>query len=131
MSAFVLIKCLKDSTRNSYRYKKFRLSDWWLDNKLTGIPRIIVGNCSEDGVVHRIVLLKTEDLPALAEDDWDPDVLINFLVSFISFMRQKVAEDTTAVYMFERKQWGNIHCSKLPEPASTFLPPWYTEKLFT
>ncbi|XP_063590599.1 decapping and exoribonuclease protein-like isoform X2 [Penaeus indicus] len=131
MSAFVLIKCLKDCTRTTYYYQRFRQSDWWLDNMLTGIPRIIVGKCTGDGVVNSMELFKTEDLPALAENEWDPDVYINFLVSFINFMKQKVAKDTTAVYMFERRARDNIYCSKLSEPASAFLPSWYTQKLLT
>lgn len=130
MGAFVLIKCIKDATRNSFYYQQSRLSDWWLDNMLTGIPRIIVGNCSPDGLVHTIEHLKTEDLPALGENKWEPNVYINFLVSFLNFVKQKVAEDTAAVYKFERRIMGNIYCSKVSEPDSAFLPSWYTQKLF-
>ncbi|XP_063590825.1 decapping and exoribonuclease protein-like [Penaeus indicus] len=82
MSAFVRTKCLKDCRRTTLR---FRQSDWWLDNMLTGIPRIIVGKCTGDGVVNSMELFKTEDLPALAENEWDPDVYIKLLGEFYQF----------------------------------------------
>ncbi|XP_042879628.1 decapping and exoribonuclease protein-like [Penaeus japonicus] len=131
MSAFVLVKMCKDATiENQDYYKKFRLSDWWLDNKLTGIPRIVVGSCTDSGIIHSIELMKTEDLPALGKNEWDPNVYINFLVSFLTFMEQKVREDTSAVFEFEHRSNGTIYCSKLSKPDSVFLPSWYTEKLF-
>nr|XP_027228248.1 decapping and exoribonuclease protein-like isoform X3 [Penaeus vannamei] len=132
MGAFVLVKALRDETKMNFQfYKQSRLSDWWLDNKLVGIPRIIVGHFTQGGIVHSIELLKTEELPALGENEWDPNVYINFLVRFLKFMKQKVMEDTAAVYKFERRPMGHIYCSKLKKSDSVFLPLWYTQKLFT
>nr|XP_027217930.1 decapping and exoribonuclease protein-like [Penaeus vannamei] len=123
MGAFVLVKALRDETKMNFQfYKQSRLSDWWLDNKLVGIPRIIVGHFTQGGIVHSIELLKTEELPALGENEWDPNVYINFLVRFLKFMKQKVMEDTAAVYKFERRPMGHIYCSKLKKSDSVFLP---------
>lgn len=47
-----------------YRYA---LNTRWVENKIAGIPRLLVGKRNKDGVVHTLEMLQTDDIPGLAE----------------------------------------------------------------
>lgn len=59
--------------------------------------------------------------------------MLNFLNQFLSFIQKNVqVDDPRTVYKFEREEGGgDITCTYLQEdPAWTFLPKWYYEKIF-
>ncbi|XP_069989046.1 decapping and exoribonuclease protein [Penaeus vannamei] len=133
LRAFVTVKSCKEITdeRKMRNFRKFKLCDWWVENQLSGVPRIIVGYRNDDGIVHTLELLKTEELPEKGENEWEPAVCINFLIEFLKFVKKRVGQDPYALYRFEHIPMGNIECTKVPESIPlTLLPSWYTEKLF-
>ncbi|XP_069993546.1 decapping and exoribonuclease protein-like [Penaeus vannamei] len=69
LRAFVTVKSCKEITdeRKMRNFRKFKLCDWWVENQLSGVPRIIVGYRNDDGIVHTLELLKTEELPEKGE----------------------------------------------------------------
>lgn len=134
LNGFLMVSCAKEvKTPFSMKsYKKFKLNQWWIRGILSGIPRCVIGYRNDDGIVHTLKLLKTDEIPLMAEDEWKPNVCINFFVSFLNFVKSKVREDPTAVHRFHRKPKGNIHWSKLPNSSHmTLLPSWFTEQLFS
>lgn len=46
---------------------RYTLNDWWIENKLTGVPRLLVGQRTPEGVVHTLQMINTDDMPARAE----------------------------------------------------------------
>ncbi|XP_045583872.2 decapping and exoribonuclease protein isoform X1 [Procambarus clarkii] len=134
LSSFVLVKCCRElkEPHKLKNHKRFKLLQWWIENKLSGIPRIVVGYRNDDGVVHTLQHLKTDDLPEISEGEWEPDVCVNFLVKFLAFVKSKVAEEPQAMYKFEREEKGNIYCTKLKDSSMVrILPSWYTEEIFS
>ncbi|XP_047475778.1 decapping and exoribonuclease protein-like isoform X2 [Penaeus chinensis] len=133
LRAFVTVKCSRENTEEHKmrNYRRFKLCDWWVENKLSGIPRIIVGFRNDDGIVHTLELLKTEELPEQGENHWEPAVCINFIIAFLKFVKKRVGQDPSVVYRFDHIPKGDIECTKLSESSHLMLlPSWYTKKLF-
>ncbi|XP_068215357.1 decapping and exoribonuclease protein-like [Palaemon carinicauda] len=134
MESFVSIKCCKELTddRKRRNFKRFKLNQIWCENKLADIPRTIVGFRTDDGVVHSLELLKTDKLPEICEDEWDPNVCLNFLVVFLNFVKERVHREPGTTFKFHREAWGHsIYCSKLTGTDHiNMLPTWYTDGLF-
>lgn len=133
LRAFVTVKCSREITdeRRMRNYRKFKLCDWWVESQLSGIPRIIVGFRNDDGIVHTLELLKTEELPEQGQNEWEPSVCINFFIAFLKFMKKRVEQDPSVVYRFKYIPRNKIECTKVSESCPlTLLPSWYIEKLF-
>ncbi|MPC20292.1 Decapping and exoribonuclease protein [Portunus trituberculatus] len=69
MSSFVLLRALKECTEpfKQRNYRRFTLCKWWSESQLSGIPRVLKGTRSQDGIVHTLEMLQAADLPDLAE----------------------------------------------------------------
>lgn len=46
---------------------RYVLNEWWIENKITGVPRLLVGKRNTDEVVHTLQMLQTDDMPHLAQ----------------------------------------------------------------
>ncbi|XP_068206268.1 decapping and exoribonuclease protein-like [Palaemon carinicauda] len=134
MEAFVLTKCCQELTdyRRKRNFKRHKLNHIWCGNKLADIPRTIVGYRTDDGIVHSLELLKTDKLPEICEDEWDPNVCLNFLVVFLNFVKERLHREPGTTFKFDRKAKGqSIYCSKLTGINHiNMLPTWYTDGLF-
>lgn len=133
LDAFILVKCCKElkEHKKKINHKRFKLNQWWVENQLSGIPRILVGFRNDDGVVHTLELLKTDELPEIAEGAWDPNVCFNFLAKFLKFVKERVHTDPGAAFIFEHESRGHIYCRKLSgSDHIDLLPSWYRDGLF-
>lgn len=141
LSSFVTVKCNKEvDTSDAFKmecFRKFKMNQWWIENKLSGIPRVVVGFRTEEGQIDRLENYDTDDLPTLAKGTWDPRVSINVLVSFLDFVKKKVMEAPEAVHKFERESPGLIRHSVVTDVggaaaavSSKVLPHWYRNQLF-
>ncbi|XP_068214766.1 uncharacterized protein [Palaemon carinicauda] len=133
MEAFVLVKCCRELTdsKRARNHKRFKLNQLWCENQLAGIPRTILGYRNDDGIVHTLELLETEELPEISEGEWDPNVCLNFLVKFLNFVKERVHREPGTTFKFDREARGHIYCSKLSGiDHINMLPSWYTDGLF-
>lgn len=133
MDAFVLVKCCRELTesKREKNHKRFKLNQLWVENRLAGIPRVIVGYRNDDGIVHTLEHLETEDLPEICAGEWDPNVCFNFLVKFLNFVKGRVHREPGTTFKFDREARGHIYCTKLSgQDHINLLPSWYTDGLF-
>ncbi|KAK4306211.1 hypothetical protein Pmani_021938 [Petrolisthes manimaculis] len=107
LSSFITVKCCKEiDTTDAFKarnFRKFKMNQWWAENKLCGIPRVVVGFRTEEGQIYRLENYDTDKLPTLAEGLWEPRVSLNILTSFLAFVKKKVMEAPEAVHRFERQ----------------------------
>lgn len=135
LSAFVELKTSKElnTDRDLRSLYRFKLMKWWSQSYLVGIPRVVAGFRDMDGHVHTLKTYHVNEMPHMAQDHWQDNIMLNFLNQFLSFVKKNVQkDDPRTVYKFERqKQGGDIYCTYLgQDPAWTFLPKWYYEKIF-
>lgn len=60
-----------------------KLLKFWAQSYLIGVPRIMVGFRSRDGVLESVEELRTAELPAVRPRNWDADVCVDFAVDFL------------------------------------------------
>ncbi|KAK7063091.1 hypothetical protein SK128_024170 [Halocaridina rubra] len=67
--SIILVKCCRElsNDKNRFNHKRHKLRNLWLENMISGIPRSLMGFRDDDGVVHTIELLKTDELPEMCE----------------------------------------------------------------
>ncbi|XP_045121242.1 decapping and exoribonuclease protein-like [Portunus trituberculatus] len=132
MSSFVLLRALKECTEpfKQRNYRRFTLCKWWSESQLSGIPRVLKGTRSQDGIVHTLEMLQAADLPDLAEGEWEPSVCINFLAKFLNFVKEKVLTEPDQIHCFERSASAGKYFLHYHANETSILPKWYTQLLF-
>ena len=64
-----------------------KLLKFWIQSFLLGVPKIIVGFRSKDGVLLRTEELKTNDIPGTVKrrgmNSWDGNLCINFAAALL------------------------------------------------
>jgi RAT1-interacting protein len=64
-----------------------KLCKFWIQSFLLGVPKIIVGFRSRDGILQRVEELKTQRIPGEVKRNgkasWDGNMCINFAASFL------------------------------------------------
>ena len=59
---------------------------FWIQSFLLGVPKIIVGFRSQNGILQRLVELKTTEIPGMVKRTsglWDGNLCINFTAAFL------------------------------------------------
>ncbi|XP_053653693.2 decapping and exoribonuclease protein [Cherax quadricarinatus] len=135
LNAFIELKTSKELIRDADHrtLHKFKLLKWWSQSKLVGIPRVVCGFRDKEGIVHTLKMFDVEEMPAMAQDHWKPNIMLNFVKTFLDYVKSCVQVDNPkAVYKFQRKHNGDVvSCTYLGHDHDwTFLPEWYFEKVF-
>lgn len=69
-----------------FKYER-KLLKFWIQSFLLGVPNIIVGFRSKNGILQRLEELETKSLPGLVKRQgkgtWDGNLCINFTASFL------------------------------------------------
>lgn len=64
-----------------------KLQKFWIQSFLLGVPRIIVGFRTRDGILSHIEELKTSQIPGQVKKQgkksWDGNLCINFAAAFL------------------------------------------------
>lgn len=64
-----------------------KLLKFWIQSFLLGVPKIIVGFRSPDGILRRVEELETQKIPGnvkrAGKGSWDGNLCINFAASFL------------------------------------------------
>jgi len=70
-------------------YSKYecKLLKFWIQSFLLGVPKIIVGFRSKNGILQRLEELETKNIPGLVKRQgkgtWDGNLCINFAAGFL------------------------------------------------
>lgn len=79
-----------ESAKDLLRYDR-KLLKFWAQSFLLGVPKIIVGFRSRDGILQRIEELATNDIPSIvkkrSKEPWDGALCLNFTASFLECRR--------------------------------------------
>lgn len=74
------------SERDMVKYER-KLLKFWIQSFLLGVPKIIVGFRSANGILQRLEELETKSIPGMVKrrgkGSWDGNVCINFTASFL------------------------------------------------
>ncbi|KAL6719596.1 decapping endonuclease targeting mRNA [Lecanora helva] len=77
---------IKDE-REKLKYER-KLLKFWIQSFLLGVPKIIVGFRSKDGVLERLEELDTASIPNMVKRHgnrtWDGNICINFTADFLN-----------------------------------------------
>lgn len=68
-----------------------KLLKFWIQSFLLGVPKIIVGFRSKDGILQRLQEIQTKDIPGMVKRQgkgtWDGNICINFTAGFLECKR--------------------------------------------
>ncbi|KAL9015354.1 MAG: hypothetical protein Q9173_000035 [Seirophora scorigena] len=84
------------SDRDILKYER-KLLKFWIQSFLLGVPKIIVGFRSKDGILQSLEELETAKIPTLVKlkgkGSWDGNVCINFTARFLEWLTTTITED--------------------------------------
>ncbi|CAG0918584.1 unnamed protein product [Notodromas monacha] len=96
--------------------QRFKLIKWWAQQYTVGTAFVYVGWEDLDGIVKRVQRMNTKAIPHHAQQFWTPQICINFLSSFLRWVKEIVQEDNPSiVYEFHWKP-------KLPDRPVVYEP---------
>ncbi|KAK0636239.1 RAI1 like PD-XK nuclease-domain-containing protein [Bombardia bombarda] len=82
-----------------------KLMKFWIQSFLLGVPKIIVGFRSRDGILVKIDEIETQNIPAIVKRRgrvrWDGNTCINFASDFLEWLRQTITDE--GVWRIRRK----------------------------
>ncbi|PSR83361.1 RAI1 like PD-XK nuclease-domain-containing protein [Coniella lustricola] len=87
-----------------YSFFERKLCKFWIQSFLLGVPKIIVGFRSRDGILRKVEEINTEEIPATVSRrnrSWDGNVCINFAADFLQWLRTKI--DDEGVWRIRRR----------------------------
>ena len=78
-----------ESDRDIVKFER-KLLKFWAQSFLLGVPKIIVGFRTKDGILRRLEELDTQSIPdrvkASGRNTWDGNICINFAAAFLECM---------------------------------------------
>ncbi|KAL8808880.1 MAG: hypothetical protein Q9200_003924 [Gallowayella weberi] len=84
------------SDRDILKYER-KLLKFWIQSFLLGVPKIIVGFRSKDGILQSLEELETNHIPRLVKQkgkaSWDGNLCINFTAAFLDWLKGTITED--------------------------------------
>ncbi|ROV91149.1 hypothetical protein VSDG_07884 [Cytospora chrysosperma] len=73
-----------------------KLLKFWIQSFLLGVPKIIVGFRSRDGILQKLEEIDVASIPTTVAQrgrQWDGNVCINFASAFLEWLRTKIDDD--------------------------------------
>ncbi|MCJ1353086.1 MAG: decapping endonuclease targeting mRNA [Icmadophila ericetorum] len=95
-----------DKDRIKYERKLLKM---WIQSFLLGVPKIIVGFRSKDGILKRLEEVQTEKIPGLVKRNsgiWDGNICINFTAAFLDWLKEVITGD--GVWRIRRREKSPI-----------------------
>ncbi|KAJ4413728.1 decapping endonuclease targeting mRNA [Gnomoniopsis sp. IMI 355080] len=90
-----------DRDRDNFERK---LMKFWIQSFLLGVPKIIVGFRSREGILQRLEEIEVEGIPdtvARGRRQWDGNMCINFAAEFLEWLRTRI--DDEGVWRIRRR----------------------------
>ena len=77
--------CIRNE-KDMLKYER-KLQKFWIQSFLLGVPKIIVGFRTQDGILDHLEELETKSIPGLVKrkghGSWDGNMSINFTAAFL------------------------------------------------
>lgn len=94
-----------ESDRDMFKYER-KLLKFWLQSFLLGVPKIVVGMRSKQGILQHLEELETQKLPGMVKRrgkaTWDGNVCINFTSSFLEWIKANITGE--GVWLVRRRK---------------------------
>ncbi|KAI9785000.1 MAG: decapping endonuclease targeting mRNA [Geoglossum umbratile] len=112
-----------------FRFEQ-KLLKFWAQSFLLGVPKIIVGFRSRNGVLKSIEELETKSIPAIVKRGsraWDGNLCINFTAAFLEWLKETVVGE--GVWRIRRRERSPVvELFKLEETGhGSILTPEFME----
>ncbi|KAH0538741.1 hypothetical protein FGG08_004693 [Glutinoglossum americanum] len=94
--------------RDRYKFER-KLLKFWAQSFLLGVPKIIVGFRSKDGILKSIEELETRSIPAIVKRGsriWDGNLCINFTAEFLEWLKGAIRGD--GIWRIRRREKSPI-----------------------
>lgn len=80
--------------KDMLKYER-KLLKFWIQSFLLGVPRIVVGFRSQNGILQRLEELETQTIPGVVrrrgKGTWDGNLCINFTAAFLDCLRASLS----------------------------------------
>ncbi|RWS13483.1 protein Dom3Z-like protein [Dinothrombium tinctorium] len=123
---FIEIKTTKEfeSKRQYDNFRRYKILKWWAQSYLVGIKTIVCGYRDERNYVRKIERFSVDRLRELGEEYWSPNICLNFLDTFFTFVKQcAYVDDPKRVFEFYCDPLNKeITCRELKEEEYRFVP---------
>ena len=114
-----------------FSFARHKIIKWWCQCFLVGIPVVVCGFRNDHGVVSRLTDYPTVKLPSIGSNFWMPNVCMNFLDSFLTFVKGTVQEEDVLFRFWWDPNASEVHVVKPKhQDPSLVLPSWYKEDIF-
>ncbi|KAL2207502.1 Dhp1-interacting protein Din1 [Sarocladium strictum] len=74
-----------------------KLMKFWIQSFLLGVPKIIVGFRTRDGILAEVKEIETHTIPETVNSgpnpQWNADMCVNFAAAFLDWLRNTITED--------------------------------------
>ncbi|KAG8194578.1 hypothetical protein JTE90_013316 [Oedothorax gibbosus] len=114
------------------KFIKHKMVTWWAQSYIAGIPEIVCGRRTANGIVTSLQILSVNCLPEQSKDMWSEEDCLNFCDKFLNFLKKTVIEDNyNVVYKFSYKSKDKIYYTKLVNPELRYrvIPEWYKKAM--
>ncbi|KAJ8734782.1 hypothetical protein PYW08_014032 [Mythimna loreyi] len=87
-NSFVELKTNREihSKRQEQNFKRYKLLRCWCQCYLAGLKGLLVGYRNDEGIIQRVQWFSTDDIVRYCQDAWDPQVAINYLAYFLTYV---------------------------------------------
>ncbi|KAI9884121.1 MAG: decapping endonuclease targeting mRNA [Watsoniomyces obsoletus] len=116
--------------RTAMKFER-KLLKFWAQSFLLGVPKIIVGFRSKNGILERVQELETQTIPKdvkrKGKATWDGNICINFAASFLEWLKASIS--TPGVWRIAKHEHSaHIEVHKLEETGyGDILSPEFVE----
>ncbi|KAK2761378.1 decapping endonuclease targeting mRNA [Arachnomyces sp. PD_36] len=84
-------------TDHDLRKYERKLLKFWAQSFLLGVPKIVVGFRSKQGILERLEEVETRNIPGdvkkRGKGTWDGNICINFTANFLDWLKMNINED--------------------------------------
>ncbi|KAI9202292.1 RAI1 like PD-XK nuclease-domain-containing protein [Polychytrium aggregatum] len=81
--------------RQQFNFEKFKLLRIWAQSFLLGIPKVVLGFRTEEGILSHLETMNTLEIPRKVREKhlWDPNVCLGFSYALLRWVRSHVVRD--------------------------------------
>ncbi|KAL8898794.1 MAG: hypothetical protein Q9192_001893 [Flavoplaca navasiana] len=97
------------SDRDVLKYER-KLLKFWIQSFLLGVPKIIVGFRSKEGILQSLEELETSQIPRLVKQrgkgTWDGNLCISFTANFLDWLKSTIVGE--GVWRIRKREKGTV-----------------------
>lgn len=117
------------SNRDILKFER-KLLKFWAQSFLLGVPKIIIGWRSKQGILTGVQELETNKIPGMVRRGtqcWDGNTCINFAAAMLSWLRGVVTEEGKVYGLRLGKKTGVVEVSEVREAAGGTVSTEFTQ----